>query len=96
MKKVEQGQQQAVAQRRAAMPVVAAFIDQCRAAFGADTVDQQLATATQARREHDQVLSQQGEAAALRWLRSNAHRCTFFAQENGRTVGLASPFGHNA
>lgn len=82
-----------VDQRRAAMPVVAAFIDLCRQAYGAEMVDQQLATAQQARREHAQVLAQQGREAADRWLKANAHRCTFFAQEQGRSLGLQSPFG---
>jgi hypothetical protein len=95
---MEQDQQQAgqgatVAQRRASMPIVAAFIDECRAAYGADLVDRQLATGMQAAREHAQVLATQGEAAARRWHRANAHRCTFFAVEGGRTVGLPSPFG---
>ena len=96
--RMEQDQQQAgqgatVAQRRASMPIVAAFIDECRAAYGADLVDRQLATGMQAAREHAQVLATQGEAAARRWHRANAHRCTFVATEGGRTVGLASPFG---
>ena len=91
--KIEQGQGQSVGQRRDAMPIVAAFIDRCRAAYGADMVDAQLAIAQQARREHADVLAAQGQAAADRWLHANAHRCTFFASEGGRTVGLASPFG---
>lgn len=82
-----------VADRRSAMPVVAAFIDSCREQFGAAMVDRQLAIAQQARREHDQVLAQQGEHAAAHWLRANAHRCTFWAEEGGRTVGLRSPWG---
>lgn len=85
-----------VDQRRAAMPVTAAFIDLCRTQYAAFVdVDAQLATAQQARREYAQVLAQQGEVAAQRWHRANAHRCTFIAQENGRTVGLPSPFGQN-
>jgi hypothetical protein len=91
--KIEQGQGQAVAQRREAMPVVAAFIDWCRAAYGADMVDQQLAIARQAQRKHAQVLAEQGRAAAERWRKANAHRCTFIATEGGRTIGLASPWG---
>ena len=81
--------------RRAAMPVVAQIVDQWREQFGAEFVDQQMATAQQARREHAQVLSQQGQAAADRWHRANAHRCTFWAQENGREVGMPSPYGNN-
>ena len=87
------GQGAAVAQRRTAMPIVAAFIDQCRQAYGAEMINRQLATATQAAREHAQVLATQGEASALRWHRANAHRCTFHATEAGHTVGLPSPFG---
>lgn len=81
--------------RRAAMPVVASIVDQWRAQFGAEFVNEQMAIAQQAAREHAQVLATHGEAAARRWHKANAHRCTFVAQENGRTVGLASPFGNN-
>lgn len=95
---MEQDQQQAEqgaekARRRAAMPVTAAFVDECRATYGAAMIDRQLATGMQAAREHAQVLATQGEQAARRWHRANAHRCTFFAVEGGRTVGLPSPFG---
>lgn len=82
-----------VAARRAAMPVTSAFIDQCRAQFGAAAIDQQLATAQQARREYLHVLSTQGAAAAAHWHRANAHRCTFYAEEGGHTLGMPSPFG---
>ena len=96
--RMEQDQQQAgqgatVAHRRASMPIVAAFIDECRATYGAAEIDRQMAIGKQAAREHAQVLATQGEAAARRWHRANAHRCTFFASEGGRTVGLPSPFG---
>lgn len=84
---------QAVEARRLAMPIVSAFIDLCREAYGAEFVDQQMATAQQARREHAAVLATQGAAAARLWHQSNAHRCTFFAAEGGRTVGLPSPWG---
>lgn len=92
--KGEQVKSQTVDERRAAMPTVAAFIDMLRAAYGPEIVDvdKQLATAQQARREYAQVLAEQGAVAAKRWHKANAHRCTFFAEENGRTVGLASPF----
>lgn len=92
---MEKEKGQSVEQRRQAMPGVAAFIDMCRQAYGAEFVDAQLARAQQAAREHAQVLAQQGEAAARRWHKANAHRCTFFAQENGRTLGLASPWGQD-
>jgi len=85
----------AVDQRRAAMPTVAAFIDLCRLAYGSELVDRQLATAQQARREHAQVLAQQGAVAAKRWHQANAHRCTFFATEGGRELGLKSPYGND-
>lgn len=80
--------------RRQAMPEVAAFVDLCRAAYGGlfVDVDAAMATAQQARREHAQVLAEQGEAAAARWLKANANRCTFHAEEAGRSVGLASPW----
>lgn len=96
--RMEQDQQQAgqrteTAQRRAAMPVTAAFVDECRATYGAAMIDRQMAIGVQAAREHAQVLATQGEQAARRWHRANAHRCTFFAVEGGRTLGLPSPFG---
>lgn len=83
-----------VSARRQAMPEVAAFVDLCRAAYGGQfvDVDAAMATAQQARREHAQVLGEQGEAAAVRWLHRNAHRCTFHAEEGGRSVGLSSPW----
>lgn len=91
----ESGPVAGVQARRQAMPEVAAFIDLCRAAYGGQfvDVDAAMATAQQARREHVKVLAEQGEAAAARWLLRNAHRCTFYAEEGGRTVGLLSPFG---
>lgn len=90
---MEQQQKDSVAQRRAAMPVAAEFIDFCRARYGdLVDVDAQLATAVAAQREYAQVLAQHGEVAARRWHRANAHRCTFFASEGGRTVGMPCPF----
>jgi hypothetical protein len=85
----------AVEQRRAAMPAVAAFIDMCRAAYGASFVDQQMATAQHARRDYTKVLAEQGPVAAKRWLQANDHRCTFFASEAGRELGLRSAFGND-
>lgn len=85
----------AVDQRRAAMPAVAVFVDMCRQAYGTELVDRQLATAQQARREYAQVLAQQGAVAAKRWHLANAHRCTFYAAEAGREIGMQSPFGQN-
>ncbi len=35
------------------------------------------------------------QVAAERRLLKNAHRCTFFAQEDGRELGLRSPYGHS-
>jgi len=91
--KVESVPGRAVQQRRAAMPTVAAFIDMCRKAYGADLVDRQMAIAQQARREYAQVLAEQGPAAAKRWLQANDHRCTFYASEGGRELGLRSAYG---
>lgn len=51
--------------RRAAMPVVAAFIAECRRAYGDTLVDQQLATAQQARREHAEILANKGRARLI-------------------------------
>lgn len=81
------------AERRQAMPLTAAFVDLCRQAVGAEVVDAQLLVAQRAAREHAQVLASQGPEAARRWHRANAHRCTFFAREAGRVVGIASPWG---
>lgn len=89
------GQAAAVQQRRAAMPETAAAIDLWRAAYGVELVDKLLVTAQQARREYTQVLAQQGALAAKRWHKANAHRCTFYACEGGRTVGMPSPYGHS-
>lgn len=82
-------------QRRAAMPAVAAFIDMCRAAYGTAFVDQQMATAQQARREYAAVLAEHGPVAAKRWLQANDHRCTFYASEAGRELGLRSAYGQD-
>ncbi|MDO8903981.1 hypothetical protein [Hydrogenophaga sp.] len=81
--------------RRQAMPTVAQFIDQCRAMYDGQFVDLDaaMATAQKARREHADVLDQQGAQAARQWLKTNAKRCTFYAAEGGRVVGLASPWG---
>jgi hypothetical protein len=91
--KVESGLSQTVEQRRAAMPGLAAIIDRLRDQFGVDFVNQQLATAQAARREYAQVLAQQGAVAAKRWHLANAHRCTFYGEENGRVIGMPSPYG---
>ncbi len=84
--------------RRQAMPTVAQFIDQCRAMYDGQFVDLNaaMATAQQARRDHAAVLEQQGEGAAKQWHKANARRCTFYAAEGGREVGLASPWGKAA
>lgn len=84
---------QSVEARRGAMPVVAAFIDQMRETYGREFVDGQMAEAQQARREHAAVLANHGEQAAARWHKANEHRCTFFAEEGGRTVGMPSAYG---
>lgn len=75
------------------MAVVADVVDQWRTAYGREFVDGQMATAQQAAREHAAVLAQHGEQAAARWHVANEHRCTFFAEEGGRTVGMPSAFG---
>jgi hypothetical protein len=87
--------QTTVAQRRALMPGLASIIDQLRAQFGVEFVNQQIATAQQARREYANVLAEQGELAAKRWHLANARRCTFFGEENGRVIGMPSPYGKN-
>lgn len=92
---VEPGQTTSVDQRRAALPGLAYIAEWARAKFGADFVNQQMATAQQARREYDQVLATQGPAAARRWHVANAHRCTFYGSENGRTFGMQHPFGND-
>lgn len=82
-----------VDQRRAAMPVVSAWVDELRAMLGAEMINRQIAVGMQAQREYAQVELAQGVEAAEAWRRVNAHRCTFFAEEGGRRVGLASPLG---
>jgi hypothetical protein len=89
------GQEQRVEQRRAAMPGLASIIDQLREQHGTDFVNQQIATAQQARRDYAAVLAQQGPVAAKRWHLANAHRCTFYGAENGREIGMRSPYGNN-
>lgn len=89
------GQGSSVDQRRAAMPGLAAIVDRLRAQFGVDFVNEQMATAQQARREYAKVLAEQGVVAAKRWHIANAHRCTFFAEECGRELGMRSPFGQD-
>lgn len=84
---------QSVSKRREAMPAVSAFVDQYRDLLGAEFVNQQMATAQQARREYLTVLEGQGAAAAKHWHRANAYRCTFYANEGGREIGMPSPFG---
>ena len=86
---------QKVDQRRAAMPTVAQFVDWCRQHYGADLVDAQMAVSQAARREYAKVLTEQGAVAAKRWHLANAHRCMFYGQENGRVVGMPSPYGQN-
>ena len=79
--------------RRGAMAEVAAFVDLMRNACGREFVDGQMATGQQARREYLDVLAKHGERAAAQWHKANEHRCTFFAEEGGRTVGMPSAFG---
>lgn len=93
VKATERMDSKSVERRRAAMPETSAFIDLCRQAYGAALVDQQLKTAQQARRDYVAVLHSEGEVAARQWHRANAHRCTFYANEGGRVIGLPSPFG---
>ncbi|WP_382155394.1 hypothetical protein [Hydrogenophaga sp. ANAO-22] len=84
------------AARRQAMPAVAAFVDLCREAYGSDMVDAQMAKAQQAKREHAAVLQAQGADEAARWHVVHGRRCTFFAEEGGRSIGLRSPWGQDA
>lgn len=85
-----------VESRRAAMPVVTAFVDMLRVAYGSELIDAQLATAQRARREYESLLAAKGLAAAERWRKANDHLCTFWAEEGGRTVGLRSAYGVQA
>lgn len=84
---------QSVEARRGAMAVVADVVDQWRMAYGREFVDGQMAMAQLFRREHAAVLASQGNLAADRFHKTNEHRCTFFAEEGGRTVGMPSAFG---
>lgn len=76
------------------MAVVADVVDQWRTAYGREFVDGQMATAQLFKREHAAVLANQGRQAADRFHKANEHRCTFFAEEGGRTVGMPSAFGN--
>ena len=84
---------QSVEARRGAMAMVADVVDQWRVAYGREFVDGQMATAQLFKREHAAVLASQGRQAADRFHKANEHRCTFFAEEGGRTVGMPSAFG---
>lgn len=90
---VEEGK--SVAKRRDAMPGVSAFVDQYREILGREFVDQQMAIAQAARRQYVEILALDGEATARAWHIRNAHRCTFYANEGGREIGMPSPFGQH-
>lgn len=94
MKDEQQIEQAApVAARRHAMPAVAAFVDLCRQAYGSEMVDAQMAQAQQAKRDHAAVLRDRGPEAAARWHLLHGNRCTFYAEEGGRSIGMPSPWG---
>ena len=71
------------------MPEVAAFVDAARQAFGRAVVDAAIASGQRLRREHDRIAAQHGPQQAQAWLARQAPRegC-FWAEENGRTVGI--------
>lgn len=74
---------------REQMPVVAAWVDELRAALGAEMVDAAIAAGQQARRRMQQVEIQQGAAAAKEWLqRQRWPAGCFHAEEGGHTVGV--------
>lgn len=74
------------------MPVVSEWIDGLREQLGADMVDAQIAEGVKAQREYAEIERTHGTEAADLWRTQNAHRCTFFAEEGGRRVGLATPY----
>lgn len=73
---------------RVAMPTVAAWVDELRAALGRELVDQAMAAGQQLRRQYDQMVLAVGRDAADRWLRRQpTPRGSFWATEGGHQVG---------
>lgn len=78
---------------RSSMPLAGQIVDDLRQWFGDDLVNAQIRRAEAARKQHAAILASQGEQAAARWLQANWRECAFVATENGRSIGLADPFG---
>lgn len=73
---------------RAAMPHAAALVDELRAAFGRQWVDDALREGLRLQREHNRLQQQQGSAAADAWLsRQRPGRPSLRIVEAGIQVG---------
>lgn len=75
------------------MPLAAQLVDELRELLGDDLVNAQIRRAEAARKQFEAIRASQGEEAAQRWRIANWRECAFVATENGRTIGLADPFG---
>lgn len=87
----------AVKPLRAAMPGVAAIVDDLRAwaeasGLGASAIDKAMASGQRRAREYQAQLQANGKAAADRWLRAQPNGAGgFWASEGGREVGIRRP-----
>jgi hypothetical protein len=74
---------------RALMPVVAAMVDELRAAYGAERVNAAIAAGQRARREYQARLASDGPTLAKRWLAAQKFpQGCFWAEEGGNEVGV--------
>lgn len=74
---------------RGRMPVIAAWVDELRAALGAEQVDAAIAAGQRAARQAAQIEAAEGKAAAQAWLqRQRWPAGRFWAEEGGHTVGV--------
>lgn len=77
---------------RDAMPQTAAWVDELRAAFGAEAVDAAIRAGVQAQREAHRIAQTQGPEAAQRWLAAQPFPAGHFhAEERGHVVGVQRP-----
>lgn len=74
---------------REEMPVTAAWVDELRAAIGAERVDAAIKAGMQARREHAGRVQAHGQRQADEWLaRQKFPAGLFWASEGGNHVGI--------
>jgi hypothetical protein len=73
---------------REQMPTTAWFIDFVRQTFGEELANEQVKKGLWLQKNVDRVRAEQGEAAAVQFAKDHAHMDTFFAEENGITLGV--------